>query len=304
MTTKSDGDVAAKARLAQEGERKGDQFGDRMKVYENAECSRRFLPLLPICVRLDGRSFSAFTHGMERPYDTRLFSCFDYVTKRLVEETGALVGYTQSDEISLILYSDKHDSQVFFDGKVFKITSVLASMATCLFVDIARHHWPDRIHDRLVSFDCRAFQVPNQTEAANVILWREMDATKNAASMAARHYFSHKALHQQGQADMQEMLFQHHGVNFNDYPARFKRGQFFLRRTAFKELEPEILAKIPEDKMPPGPIERQIVAAVDMPKFRTVTNREAVIFANALPSSEQGEERGTRQTPSFEEPKS
>ncbi len=52
---------------------------------------------------------------------------------RELEETNALVGYTQSDEISLILYSDKIGSQVFFDGKVQKLVSVLASMATLFF---------------------------------------------------------------------------------------------------------------------------------------------------------------------------
>ncbi len=49
-----------------------DSFGDRMKMYEGAEAQRKFLPGLPIVARLDGRGFSRFTKGLERPYDQRM----------------------------------------------------------------------------------------------------------------------------------------------------------------------------------------------------------------------------------------
>lgn len=259
-----------------------DDLGDRMKMYERLEAGRRFMPLLPIYARIDGRNFSKFTKPMDRPFDERLCACMVETTRRLVADTGALAGYTQSDEISLLWYSPTAKSQVFFDGKLFKVVSVAAAMATSYFIEAAREHWPDRLSG--LTFDCRAYQLPNKDEAANAFLWRELDATKNAVSMAARFYYSHKALHGQGQADMQEMLFQK-GVNFNCYPARFKRGTFVLRRTVFKELEPEVLARIPPGKRPDGPIERQVVGPVEMPIFKTVTNRVAVLFENADPES-------------------
>ena len=46
-----------------------DVFGDRMKDYEQKEAGRKFLPMLPICIRLDGKGFSKFTKKMNRPYD-------------------------------------------------------------------------------------------------------------------------------------------------------------------------------------------------------------------------------------------
>ena len=55
------------------------------------------------------------------------------LTKFLVEETGAIVGYTQSDEISLTWHSTDHKSQIFFDGRVLKIASVLAAQASVKF---------------------------------------------------------------------------------------------------------------------------------------------------------------------------
>lgn len=256
-------------------------LGDRMKMYESAEAGRRFMPLLPVYARIDGRNFSRFTKGMERPYDERMTEVMVETTLRLVEETDALAGYTQSDEISLLWYRPDPKSQIFFDGKIFKIVSVCAALATSIFTKLATEHWPEKAETG-PTFDCRAFQFPSKEEAANVFLWRELDATKNAISMAARAHYSHKALHKKNGDDMQEMLFQA-GVNFNDYPARFKRGTFVLRRTVVKELEPEVLAKIPEQHRPGGAIERQIITRVDMPQFSKVTNRTAVLFENDDP---------------------
>lgn len=83
-----------------------DTFGDRMKVYESKEAQRRFLPLLPICARLDGKAFHTFCSVLRKPYDDRLFMAMAETTKILVRETGARLGYTQSDEISLLWYSN------------------------------------------------------------------------------------------------------------------------------------------------------------------------------------------------------
>lgn len=50
-----------------------DPLGTRLKnLYEKPEESRRFTPMLPVIVRLDGKNFSRFTRGMNRPYDERL----------------------------------------------------------------------------------------------------------------------------------------------------------------------------------------------------------------------------------------
>jgi tRNA(His) 5'-end guanylyltransferase len=160
---------------------KNDEFGNRMKEYEGQEAQRRFLPLLPICVRIDGKNFSNWTRNLERPYDARLSDVMIGVTRALMEESNAVLGYTQSDEISLILYSDRYQSQVYFDGKIQKLVSVLASMATGYFNEFAKAQFKEG-YPGLANFDCRAWTVPNQEEAANAILWREKDATKNSIS--------------------------------------------------------------------------------------------------------------------------
>src|ERR1700741_264409 len=107
-----------------------DAFGDRMKLYEMTEAGRRLMPLVPVMARIDGRSFSGFTRKLERPYDKRLSDLMIETTRWLVEITVACMGYTQSDEISLTWYSESSESQVFFDGRIQKMVSQLASLAT------------------------------------------------------------------------------------------------------------------------------------------------------------------------------
>src|SRR5579859_8052697 len=104
-----------------------DSLGDRMKMYESIESDRRFMPLLPIVARMDGVGFSKFTRGMNRPYDQRMSEAMVETTKQLVKMTGAVCGYTQSDEITLAWYSQDLKSQVWFDGRVMKMIGALAA---------------------------------------------------------------------------------------------------------------------------------------------------------------------------------
>jgi len=266
---------------------KNDDFGDRMKRYEMDEAGRRMMPLLPIVARLDGKCFSKYTSKLKRPYDERLSGVMRYVTRKLVEETNAIAGYTQSDEITLAWYSDDSKSQVWFDGRIQKMCSVLASMCTAYFNAFVRTRIAEKALDVPGAlFDCRVWDMPNLTEASNVFLWREQDATKNAISMAARSYYSAKALHAKSGAEMQEMLFQK-GVNFNDYPAFFKRGTFVLRRRVSRPFTVEEMKLLPPKhearKNPNLVVERSEVYEADMPKFSSVTNRQDVLFFGAKP---------------------
>src|SRR5581483_3371034 len=226
-----------------------------------------------ICARLDGKGFSKFTKGLKRPFDVGMVRAMVLTTMYLVEETNARVGYTQSDEISLVFYSDVYDSQVFFNGKIQKMTSVLASMATAKFNSLLEAHLPSKV-GLLPVFDCRVWNVPNEVEAANTILWREKDATKNSISMAAQALYSHKELDGKSSSEKQEMLHQK-GINWNDYPDYFKRGTFIQRRRYMVALTEEERLRIPEAHRPAAgeKVERSRVIEVSMPPFSRVINR-------------------------------
>jgi tRNA(His) guanylyltransferase len=272
-------------------------LGDRMKLYERIEAGRRFLPLLPICARIDGKRFSRFTHGLARPYDPRLSHLMVDVTRFLVEESQARVGYTQSDEISLLYYSDSPLVQVFLDGRVQKMTSILASLATARFNALLPERLPEKA-GQMALFDCRVWSVPSRAEAANVFLWREQDATKNSISMAARCHYSHDALHGKNGAEMQEMLFRK-GVNWNDYPAFFKRGSYVQRRVVQRPFLAEELAVLPPQhearRNPELVIERSETRVLDIPPLARIRNRVEVLFNGVEPMTGESDDVGAGQ---------
>jgi len=158
-------------------------------------------------------------------------------------------------------------------------------MATAWFNQLAQESLPEKA-DKLAFFDCRVWNVPNRVEATNTVLWRERDATKNSISMAAREYYSHKETLGKSGTDLQEMLFQK-GMNWNDYPAFFKRGTFIQRRIVTHKMTCEDLEKLPEKhqarRNPELEIERSDIRVLEMPSFGSVTNRVEVIFEGEDP---------------------
>jgi len=156
-----------------------DPLGDRMKAHEMVEAGRRAEPGLPILVRLDGKAFHTFTKGLQRPFDARLHGLMDATTRHLVKESGAIVGYTQSDEISLVFHTATPKSEHYLGGRFQKLTSILAAMATSVFGRRLAEALPEKA-DKSPIFDAHAWTVPDLAEAANTLLWREQDATKNS----------------------------------------------------------------------------------------------------------------------------
>lgn len=264
-----------------------DTLGDRIKFYESATCGIKMMPLIPVIARLDGKSFSKFTRGLKRPFDERLSNLMVETTKYLVRETNSNCGYTQSDEITLVWYTNRSDSSIYFDGKLFKMISDLAASASVFFNSKLGEYIPEK-SDKLPRFDCRVFNVPTLEEAANAFLWREIDATKNSITMAASHYYSHKFLMGKNSSEKQELLHQK-GVNWNDYPSFFKRGTYIQRKRVVTKYDPKEIENLPEKhaarKNPDLEVERWSIDRVDLPPMSKIKNKVGVILFGEEPES-------------------
>jgi len=222
-----------------------DSLGDRMKVYEQAEAGRKLMPRLPILARIDGRAFHSFTAGLERPFCKGLHDLMVATTKSLVEETNAKVGYTQSDEITLVWYESNPQTQVWFDGKIHKMVSQLGSLATLYFNTYLGDHLPLHYALKGPTFDARVWNVPTVDEAFNCLVWRQQDALRNSVSMAAQSMFSHNELQNKSCDEMQELMFTARGVNWNDYPDWAKSGSFVTRNAKWTDFTTEELEALP-----------------------------------------------------------
>lgn len=160
-------------------------------------------------------------------------------TKYLCENIqGCVLGYTQSDEITLILIDyQKLNTSAWFDYKVQKMCSIAASMATmafnkflkreaCSYDRIIYTPIPESLHKVLnfyvekaelgAIFDARCFNIPKE-EVANLIYWRQLDAIRNSIQGVGQVYFSHKELQGKSCNEIQDMLFTQKGINWNDF---------------------------------------------------------------------------------------
>lgn len=231
---------------------KKDSLGDRMKEnYENR--AKTYLTRrTPVIIRLDGKAFHTFTRGMKKPYDEIFHNTMNATMKYLCENIqGCKLGYTQSDEITLLLTDyDTLTTDAWFDYNVQKICSVSASMATMAFnkflrenfnaVDLdAELEYAKALFKKLDSamFDSRCFNIPVE-EVTNCFIWRQQDATRNAIQMLGQCHFSHKELDKKSQNDIQDMLMLQKGINFNDMPTEFKRGVCCVKKEYYPDPMP------------------------------------------------------------------
>jgi tRNA(His) 5'-end guanylyltransferase len=240
-----------------------DQLGTRMKEFYEQIPKYKLTRRTPVIIRIDGKAFHTFTRGFARPFDEVLGNAMVRTMEYLCNNIqGCIFGYVQSDEISLAL-SDyrKLNSDAWFDYEVQKMCSIAASMATMAFnryfgeetreyflrnVDGAKKVGDEvdymykteaacqlykayrKALEKGAMFDARVFNIPKE-EVANCIYWRQLDAARNSVQMVGQAYFSHNELHCKTCNMIQDMLHEQKGINWNDYPTRWKRGVCWTR---------------------------------------------------------------------------
>lgn len=237
-----------------------DDLGKRMKTFYEQVPKTKLMRRCPVAVRIDGKSFHTFTKNFQKPFDEVLIKTMQDTMKYLCENIqGCVLGYTQSDEITLILIDYKKlTSSAWFDYEVQKICSIAASMATMAFNKYFLKNYLDHIANyndtyhpnfedekdrekwrKIVSaytnasekgamFDARCFNIPKE-EVANLLYWRQLDASRNSIQMVGQANFSHKELQNKTCSDIQDMLMTQKGINWNELPTHQKRGSCCIK---------------------------------------------------------------------------
>ena len=233
-----------------------DDLGVRMKTFYEQIPKTKLMRRCPVAIRIDGKAFHTFTRGFQKPFDEVLIKSMQETMKYLCENIqGCVLGYTQSDEITLILVDYKKlTSSAWFDYEVQKICSIAASMATMAF----NKFFADNVEKEILSnsdkegnvvddnleiihinhvhsmrkgamFDARCFNIPKE-EVTNLVYWRQLDASRNSIQMVGQANFSHKELQNKSCNDIQDMLMIQKGINWNDLPTYQKRGSCCVKR--------------------------------------------------------------------------
>ena len=269
-----------------------DDLGLRMKTFYEEIPKTKLMRRCPVAIRIDGKAFHTFTRKFQKPFDEILIESMQETMKYLCENIqGCVLGYTQSDEITLILVDYKKlTSAAWFDYEVQKVCSIAASMATMAFNrnfrdtidlaydqefrDLGLNKEPDKSqeddynkkfevlekkYDKYYSqidkamFDARCFNIPKE-EVANLIYWRQLDATRNSIQMVGQANFSHNELQNKSCKQIQDMLMVQKSINWNNFPTYQKRGSCCIK----------------EEKMIEGQMRSSWIIDTEIPIFKGV----------------------------------
>lgn len=217
-----------------------DSLGNRMKTYYEGIPSIKLYRRMPVIIRLDSVAAHTLLRNFTKPFDNVFSNSMQATMKYLCENIqGCVFGYTQSDEITLILVDYENlDTSAWFDYKLEKITSVSASMATLAFnksfnseiseymknsEDLKMKEVYLKALEKGAIFDSRAFNIPKE-DVCNCVLWRQRDAEKNSVQMLAQTLYTHREIQGINSKQLQDKIFSEKGINWNDVPTRFKRG--------------------------------------------------------------------------------
>lgn len=235
-----------------------DELGKRMKDYEFR--NQYFLQRrTPAAIRVDMRSGHSFTKGFQRPFDEIFVKSMQQTAKFMCENIqGAVLSFQQSDEITIILQDYKNlNTDAWFNYRTDKMCSIAASMATMAFnkfFNIEVQAWIDKnaptfyepwesaeiekLYQTYIAacnkgamFDARVFNIPKE-EVANLIYWRQLDATRNSIQMVGQANFSHSELQNKSCNMIQKMLFQERDINWDDFPTHLKCGSCCVKSEA------------------------------------------------------------------------
>ena len=231
-----------------------DDLGTRMKQYYEQVPKFKLYRRTPVAIRIDGKAFHTFTRGFQKPFDKVLgdamIATMEYLCKNI---QGCVFGYTQSDEITLLLVDYQNlETDAWFDYEVQKMCSIAASMATMAFnkafADKYQQWYFDNIafpfefgddtvpegakklndayakaFEKGAMFDARCFNIPKE-EACNLIYWRQLDAVRNSIQMVGQANYSHSHLQGKSCEQIKMLLRCDFGINWDGLPTRWKRG--------------------------------------------------------------------------------
>lgn len=226
----------------------------RMKMYE--ELNKQFLlPNQYVLMRLDGKSFSSFTKKyFKKPFNDEFTWLMQSTMEYLVDNiSGAIAGYTQSDEITILLTDKKTKGmEGWFNYRVDKMCSLAASMASAYF-NINFNEYYNKNNNECSYpypiFDCRVWQVPNEEEVKNVFLWRQRDCIRNSILQLAQSFYTHKEMLNKNIDELKMMLLKEKDCNWEELNESIKYGMFYFPKKNVSNSEKYFYCQMKNDSL-------------------------------------------------------
>ena len=202
-----------------------------------------------IIAHIDGRSFSHnIKNKFKKPFDRKVILMMNETAIYLCENVqGVKIAYVQSDEISLLIKKDTPESDVFFGGRMCKMQSIIASLATAKFNQLLALNElaaqkvanlssiDDAIkkiaETKLVEFDCKVWDVDTANDALAWFLFRNIDCVKNSKQQVAQTWCTYNELLRLDTDKQIEFLKEKTGIDWYTFPEDEKYGRIVKKTT-------------------------------------------------------------------------
>jgi tRNA(His) 5'-end guanylyltransferase len=207
-----------------------------------------------ILVHVDGRSFSKMVKNkFRKPFDDSFIEMMNQTAIYLCENVqGCQFAYVQSDEISLLIKKNNPEGDVFFGGRLCKMQSIIASLASAKFNQLMMIYnitgengtcdvYTDNteivdeivnvIHDSpLYQFDCKVWDVDSANDAMAWFLFRNIDCIRNSKQQTAQTYLTHKELIGLDTNKQIELLLNKTNIDWNTFDCGKKYGRLVYKK--------------------------------------------------------------------------
>lgn len=243
-----------------------------------------------ILAHIDGRSFSKMIKNkFKKPFDDVFINAMNETAIYLCKSVqGCIFAYTQSDEISLIIRKNDPEGDVFFDGRMCKMQSIIASLATSRFTQVMMENLLKSVptcassenvldmcidavkNSPLYQFDCKVWNVDSANDAMAWILFRNIDCVRNSKQQTAQTYLPHKKLMSLNTDEQISLLKQEKNVDWNDFDDGKKYGRFIKKTEKVFEMNEA-------DKYENASYTRHVWEAVNGCDLTEPSNRETLI---------------------------
>ena len=202
-----------------------------------------------ILCHIDGRAFSKMIkRKFKLPFDDDFMQMMDDTAAYVCENVqGAKLAYVQSDEINIVITSFKYDndellnSSPFFDYRLCKMQSIIASLATAKFNQLLTLRVINEDSDKsirqqineipLIQFDCKCWDVKAYADMFAWFKFRQNDCIRNSKQQFAQAYCSHKDLLNKNSDEQVEYCNLKTGNDWNALSGKYKYGRLVYRTT-------------------------------------------------------------------------
>jgi tRNA(His) 5'-end guanylyltransferase len=244
-------------------------LAERQESYKSSY-DYEIIKKLPIIIQLDGRNFSKITKNLTKPYSYEISRVMhESMLYTLVDVQGCVFAFTIADEVSFVLRNDQTlETEPWLNNKVQQMASSVASAFTLAFykfafaLDLESELSGDPI------FKAHAWAVPNISEAANYLIYRQQEGYKSALRLACLHNMSKQLGYKQAFELIQgksieektSLLLKHTGINFEEfYCSHFYHGVCAYRAPVLVDMngEPEAKNKWYVNKSTPSFIDKK-----------------------------------------------